>query len=198
MQLHLPWNCQVLGRKGWLLQPRRAHGQRIMQVSAYAWLKWPNEAYLLLNNGQIKKSCLIADNRCKISAFNICRIHIPYILHIGMLKHWPLRLGIDIWWIKLKSPNHVRYRLSVRLWGVEVLSASKRSTWTSGVKNITVCFKLTRSCGDCWPSCPILPLINKIKIVSDIGWSPAISAWDCHLIHDNPESLHSPYTHPHF
>ncbi len=30
-------------------------------------------------------------------------------------------------------------------------------------------FKLTRSCGDCWPSCPILPLINQIKIVSDIG-----------------------------
>ncbi len=58
-----------------------------------------------------------------------------------------------------------------------------------GAKNITAYFKLTRSCGDCWPSCPILPLINKIKIVSDIGWSPAISAWDCHLIHGNDTGL---------
>ncbi len=102
-----------------------------------------------------------------------------------MLKYWPLRSGIDIWWIKLKSQNHVRCRLSVGCWGGEVISASKRSVWTSGAKNITLYFKLTRSCGDCWPSCPILPLIGKIKIVSDIGWSPAISAWDCHLIHDN-------------
>ncbi len=30
-------------------------------------------------------------------------------------------------------------------------------------------FKLTRSWGDCWSPCPILLLINKIKIVSDIG-----------------------------
>ncbi len=46
-----------------------------------------------------------------------------------------------------------------------------------------------RSGIDKWPSCPILPLINKIKIVCDIGWSPAISAWDCHLIHDNDIGL---------
>ncbi len=84
-------------------------------------------ACLLLNNGRIKNSYQIADNRRKILAFNICRIHIPYILHIGMLMHWPLRSGIDIWWIKLKSPNYVRYRLSVGLWGMEVISASKRS-----------------------------------------------------------------------
>ncbi len=128
-----------------------------------------NEACLLLNNGRIKKSYLIVDNRRKIPAFNIYRIHIPYILRIGMLKYWPLRSGIDIWLIKLKSPNHVRYRLRVGLWGVEVISASKRSVWTGGAKNITAYFKLTRSCVDCWPSCPILPLINKIKIVSDIG-----------------------------
>ncbi len=144
-----------------------------------------NEACLLLNNGRIKNSYLIADNRRKMSAFNICRIHVPYILHIGMLKYWPLRSGIDIWWIKLKSPNHVRYRLSVGIWGVEVISASKRSVWKSGAKNITVYFKLTRICGHCWPSWTALPLINKIRIVSDIGWSPVISTWDCHLIHDN-------------
>ncbi len=36
---------------------------------------------------------------------------------------------------------------------------------------------------------PILTLINKIKIVSNIGWSPAISAWDCHLIHGNDIGL---------
>ncbi len=46
-----------------------------------------------------------------------------------------------------------------------------------------------RSGIDIWPSCPILPFINKIKIVCDIGWSPAISAWDCHLIHDNDIGL---------
>ncbi len=135
--------------------------------------------------GESKNSYLIADNRRKISAFSICRINIPYILHTSMLKYWPLRSGIDIWWIKLKSPNHVRYRLSVGLRCVEVISASQRSVWTSGAKNMSVYFKLTRSCGDCWSSCPILLLINKIKIVSDIGWSSAISAWDCHLIHDN-------------
>ncbi len=106
-----------------------------------------------------------------------------------MRKYCPLRSGIDIWWIKLKSPNHVRYRLSVGLWGVEVISASKRPVCTSGAKNITVYFKLTRSCGDCGPSCSILPLINKIKIVSDFGWSTAVSAWDCHLIHDNDIGL---------
>ncbi len=50
-------------------------------------LKLFNEACLLLNNGRIKKLYLIADNRRKISAFNICRIHILYILHIGMLKY---------------------------------------------------------------------------------------------------------------
>ncbi len=139
-------------------------------------LKLFNEACLLLNNGGIKNSYLIADNRRKISAFNICRIHIPYILHIGMLKYWPLRSGIDIWWIKLKSPNHVRYRLSVGLWCVEIISASKRPLWTSGAKNITVYFKLTQSCGDCWSSCPILLIIDQIKIVSEIGWSSAIWA----------------------
>ncbi len=128
-----------------------------------------NEACLLLNNGRIQKSYLIADNRRKISALNICRIHVSYILHIGMLKYWPLRSGIDIWWIKLKLPNHIRYRLSVGLWGVAVISASKRPVWTSGAKNITAYFKLTRSWGDCWLSCPILPFFNKIKIVSDIG-----------------------------
>ncbi len=120
-----------------------------------------------------------------MSAFNICRIHIPYILHIGMLKCWPLRSGIDIWWIKLKSPNHVMCRLRVGLWRVEVISASKTSVWTSGAKNITAYVKLTRLCGRCWPSWTSLPLINKIKIVSGIGRSPVISAWDCHLIHDN-------------
>ncbi len=52
---------------------------------------------------------------------------------------------------------------------MEVISASKRSPWTSGAKNITVYFKLTRSCDDCLPSWPILPLFNKIKFVSDIG-----------------------------
>ncbi len=51
-------------------------------------------------------------------------------------------------------------------------------------QNITVYFKSTRLCGHCWPSWPILPLNNEIKIVSDIGRS-AISAWDCHLIYDN-------------
>ncbi len=122
------------------------------------------------SNGR-KKSYLIADNRRKISAFDIYRIHILYILHIGMFKYWSLRSGIDIWRIKLKSPNHFRYRLSVWLWGVEVISASKRHVWTSGAKNTTVYFKLTRSWGDYWSSCPILLLINKIKIVSDIGWS---------------------------
>ncbi len=106
-----------------------------------------------------------------------------------MFKYWPVRLGIDIWRMKLKSPNHVRYRLSVGLWGMQVISASKRSWWTSGAKNITVYFKLTRLCGHCWPSWPILPLINKIKIVSDIGWSPGITAWGCHLIHDNDIGL---------
>ncbi len=104
-----------------------------------------------------------------------------------MLKYWPLRLGIDIWRIKLKSPYHVRYRLSVGLWGMEVITASKRSVWTSGAKNITVYFNLTRLCGHCWPSWPILLLINKMKIVSDIGWSPATSI--CHLIHDNDIGL---------
>ncbi len=143
-----------------------------------------NEACLLLNNGRIKVSYLIANNRRKISAFIICRIHIPYILHIGMLKYWSLRLGIGIWRIKLTSPNHVRYRLSVGLWGVEVISDSKMSVWTSGAKNITLYFKLAWLCGHCWPSCPIQPLINK-KTVSDIGWFLAIAAWDCHLIHDN-------------
>ncbi len=106
-----------------------------------------------------------------------------------MLKYWPLRSGIHRWWIKLKSPNHVRFRLSVGLWGVEMISASERSAWTSGAKNIAVHFKLTRSCGDCWLLCPILPLINKIKMVSDIGWSPAISALDCQLIYDNDIGL---------
>ncbi len=124
-----------------------------------------------------------------MSAFNVCRIHISYILHIGMLKYCPLRSDIDIWWIKLKSTNHVRHRLSDGLWRVEVKSASERSVWTSGAKNITVYFKLTRSWGDCWSSCPILLLINKIKIVRDIGWSSAISAWNCHLIHDNDIGL---------
>ncbi len=38
--------------------------------------------------------------------------------------------------------------------------------WNS-IKN-TVYFKLTRSCGHWWSSWPILPLINKIKIVNDI------------------------------
>ncbi len=140
-------------------------------------LKLFNEACLLLNNGRIKKSYLIADHKRKIPAFNIYRIHIPYILHIGMLYYWPLRSGIDIWWIKLKSPHHVRYRLSVGLWRVEVLSVSKRSVWTSGTKHIIVYFRLTRSCGDCWPSCQILPLINKTKVVRFISWSPATSAW---------------------
>ncbi len=42
---------------------------------------------------------------------------------------------------------------------------------------------------DCWPSCPILPLTNKIQIVSNIGWSLAISAWNCHLIHYNDIGL---------
>ncbi len=70
-------------------------------------------------------------------------------------------------------------------WGVKVISADKRSVWTSGAKNITVYLNLTRLCGRFWPSWPILPLINKIKIVFDIGWSSAISAWDCHLIHDD-------------
>ncbi len=70
-----------------------------------------------------------------------------------------------------------------------MISASKRSVWRSGAKNITAYFKLTRLCGHCWPSWPILPLINKMKIVSDIGWSPAISAWDCHLIRDNDIGL---------
>ncbi len=106
-----------------------------------------------------------------------------------MLKYWPLRSHIDIWRIKLKSPNHVRYRLSVGLWGVEVMSASRRPVWTSGAKNITVYFKLTRSWGGCWSPCTILLLINKINIVSDIGWSSAISAWNCHLIHDNDIGL---------
>ncbi len=152
-------------------------------------LKLFHEACILLNNGRIKNSYLIADNRHKKSAFNIYRSHILYILHIGMLKYWPLRPGIDIWRIKLKSSNHVRYRLSVGLWGVEMISASKRPVWTSGAKNITVYFKLTRSWGDCWSSCPILLLVNKIKIISDIGWSSAISAWNCHLIHDNDIGL---------
>ncbi len=148
-----------------------------------------NEACLLLNNGRIQKSCLIADNGCKISAFNIFRIHMPYILHIDMFNYWPVWLDIDTWRMKLKSPNHVKYGQSVVLWGIDVISASKGSVWTSGAKNITVHFKLTRSCGDCWSWCPILPIINKIKIVSDIGCSPAISAWDCHLIHDNDIGL---------
>ncbi len=47
-------------------------------------VKFFNEACLLLNNGRIKHSYVIAHNRCKISAFNIFRIHLPYILHIGM------------------------------------------------------------------------------------------------------------------
>ncbi len=67
--------------------------------------------------------------------------------------------------IKLNSPNHVSCRLSVGLWGVDVISATKSAVWTSGVKNTAVHFKLTRLSGHCWPSWPILPLINKIKIV---------------------------------
>ncbi len=47
--------------------------------------------------------------------------------------------------MKLKSPNHVRYQLNVELWGMEVISASKRSACTIGAKtNITIYFKLTR------------------------------------------------------
>ncbi len=45
-------------------------------------IKLLNEACLLLKNGRIKNSYRIADNRRKLSAFIICRIHIPYILHI--------------------------------------------------------------------------------------------------------------------
>ncbi len=56
-------------------------------------------------------------------------------------------------------------------------------------QNITVYFKLTRLCGHCWSSWPSLPLINKIKIVNDIDWSPVKSAWNCHLIHDNDIGL---------
>ncbi len=76
-----------------------------------------NEACLLLNNGRIKKSYLIADNRRKISAPNICQIHIPYILHIGMLKYWPLRSGIDTWWIKLKSTKPRQVSAKCRVMG---------------------------------------------------------------------------------
>ncbi len=36
--------AKYLGENGWLLQSRRAYGQRIMQVYTYAWLKWPKVA----------------------------------------------------------------------------------------------------------------------------------------------------------
>ncbi len=35
----------------------------------------------------------------------------------------------------------------------------------------------------------LVPLINKIKMVSDIGWSSEMSAWNCHHIHDNAIGL---------
>ncbi len=105
--------------------------------------------------------------------------------NLGNCLQWRM-LGVEH---RNKQANHVRYRLSVGLWGVEVISASKRPVWKNGAKNITVYFKLTRSWGDCWSSCPISLLINKIKIVSDIGWSSAISAWNCHLIHNNDIGL---------
>ncbi len=39
--------------------------------------------------------------------------------------------------MKLKSPHHVRYRLSIGLWGIEVISASKRSECIIGAKKIS-------------------------------------------------------------
>ncbi len=73
--------------------------------------------------------------------------------------------------MKLKSPHHARYRLSIGLWGIEVTLASKSSTCTIGAKNIPICIKF-------------VPLI-----AIDIGWLPVISAGDCHLIHSNDISL---------
>ncbi len=67
--------------------------------------------------------------------------------------------------MKLKSPNHVRYRLYVRLCGMEQILTSKWSVLASGAKNITIYFKLTRLCGNFWPSWSILQLVNKIKMV---------------------------------
>ncbi len=64
--------------------------------------------------------------------------------------------------MKLKLHNHVRYQLSVGLWDMGVISASKKIARTIGAKNVPVYFKLT-------------PLI-----VNDIGSSPA--AYDCYLI----------------
>ncbi len=46
-------------------------------------------------------------------------------------------------------------------------------------QNITLYFKLTRLCGHCWPSWPSLPLTNIVSV----------SAWNCHLIHDNDIGL---------
>ncbi len=48
---------------------------------------------------------------------------------------------------------------------------------------------MTRLCGHCWPSWPILSSINKIKIVSDIGKTPSISVLHFHLNHDNDIGL---------
>ncbi len=54
-----------------------------------------------------------------------------------MLMYWPFRLVIDKWRMKLKSPIHTTDRLRFGLWGMEVISASKRPAWTSGFQIIT-------------------------------------------------------------
>ncbi len=69
--------------------------------------------------------------------------------------------------MRLKSPHHVRCRVSMGLCGIELISASQRSACTIGAKNIPILLKLACLIG------------------IDVGWSPGISAWDCHLIHGN-------------
>ncbi len=86
---------------------------------------------------KIKKS--IAYYR-KISPLNIYLLHIPCTLHTGMFNHWLSWLGIGISRIKLKSPNNVSYRLSIGLWRMKVISASRYNQ----CQNIRIYFKLTR------------------------------------------------------
>ncbi len=61
-----------------------------------------------------------------------------------MVKYWPVRLGIAIKRMKLKSPHHARYRLTIGLWGIEMIEASKRSVCIIGAKIIPIYIKLAR------------------------------------------------------
>ncbi len=44
-----------------------------------------------------QKPLLSTNNGRKLSALKSWGIHIPHILHTGMVKYLPLRLGIEIW-----------------------------------------------------------------------------------------------------